>query len=195
LSLEAINALDPSLDITQLLRAWSGGDRTALDRLTPAVYQELRRIARGYMRRENQGNTLQTTALVNEAYLRLVDVANVGWQDRAHFFAVAAQMMRRILVDAARARASGKRGGGVRRAYLDQIPDISAGRDTELIALDDALQALAELDPRKVRVIELRYFGGLSVEETAEALRISPRSVLRDWNLAKAWLSRELRSG
>ena len=152
-------------------------------------------MASRYMRNERQADTLQSTGLVHEVYLRLVDVGTVAWRERAQFYAMAAQMMRRILVDAARARASGKRGGGVRRAYLDQIPDISAGRDTELIALDDALQALAELDPRKVRVIELRYFGGLSVEETAEALRISPRSVLRDWNLAKAWLSRELRSG
>jgi RNA polymerase sigma-70 factor (ECF subfamily) len=183
-----------SLEITRLLRAWSGGDRAALDKLTPVVYKELRRIAQGHMRRENQGNTLQTTALVNEAYLRLVDVANVGWQDRAHFFAVSAQMMRRILVDAARARTSGKRGGGLRRVDLGEIPDISSGRDRELVTLDDALTELAEMDQRKARVIELRFFGGLSVEETAEVLQISPQSVMRDWKLARAWLMRELNS-
>jgi RNA polymerase sigma factor (TIGR02999 family) len=158
------------------------------------VYRELHRIARGHMRRENQGNTLQTTALVNEAYLRLVDVANVAWQDRAHFFAVSAQMMRRILVDAARARTSGKRGGAARRVNLDEIPDISSGRDRELVALDDALTVLAQMDQRKARVIELRFFGGLSVEETAEVLQISPQSVMRDWKLARAWLMRELDS-
>jgi RNA polymerase sigma factor (TIGR02999 family) len=149
-------------------------------------------MARRYMHRERDGHTLQTTALVNEAYLRLVDVTHVDWQDRAHFFAVSAQMMRRILVDAARARASSKRGGQAVRAELDEIPDLSSGRDREIVAIDDALEALAELDPRKARVIELRFFGGLSVEETAEVLKISPQSVLRDWKLAKAWLMREL---
>jgi RNA polymerase sigma factor (TIGR02999 family) len=144
------------------------------------------------MHRERDGHTLQTTALVNEAYLRLVDVTHVDWQDRAHFFAVSAQMMRRILVDAARARASSKRGGQAVRAELDEIPDLSSGRDREIVAIDDALEALAALDPRKARVIELRFFGGLSVEETAEVLKISPQSVLRDWKLAKAWLMREL---
>ncbi len=184
--------MEPPIEITRLLRAWSGGDRAALDQLTPVVYKELYRIARGHMRRENQGNTLQTTALVNEAYLRLVDVPNVGWKDRAHFFAVSAQMMRRILVDAARARASGKRGGGARRVDLDQVPDISSGRHRELVAVDEALNVLAEMDPRKARVVELRFFGGLSVEETAEVLGISAQSVMRDWRLAKAWLMREL---
>jgi RNA polymerase sigma factor (TIGR02999 family) len=187
-----------SAEVTVLLRAWSGGDRAALDRLTPVVYDELRRIARRYMRNERAGNSLQTTALVNEAWLRLIDVHNVGWQDRLHFFAVSAQMMRRILVDAARARASGKRDGQVKRVNhstavnLDRIPDTGSERGAELIALDDALNGLAELDPRKAQVIELRFFGGLSVEETSEILKISPQSVMRDWKLAKAWLLREL---
>jgi len=187
-----------SPEITGLLKAWAGGDAAALDQLTPLVYEELRRLARRYMRNERAGNTLQTTALVNEAYLRLVDAKRVGWQDRAHFFAVSAQMMRRILVDAARARGSAKRGGQVKRVNhsaafnLDEIPDVSTGRDRELVAIDDALNTLAEMDPRKARVIELRFFGGLSVEETAEILKISSQTVMRDWKLAKAWLTREL---
>ena len=187
-----------SAEITQLLKAWGQGDHTALERLAPKVYEQLRRMARHHMRRERAGHTLQTTALVNEVYLRLVDADDVGWQDRAHFFAVSAQMMRRILVDAARARASVKRGGRAERVDhltdidFDQIPDLSSQRDRELIAVDDALEALARLDPRKTRVIELRFFGGLSVEEAAAVLRISPQSVMRDWKLAKAWLAREL---
>jgi RNA polymerase sigma factor (TIGR02999 family) len=187
-----------SPEITALLKAWGSGDAAALDQLTPLVYEELRRLARRYMRNERAGNTLQTTALVNEAYLRLVDTQRVGWQDRVHFFAVSAQMMRRILVDAARARGSAKRGGQVKRVNhstafnLDEIPDVSTGRDRELVAIDDALHTLAEMDPRKARVIELRFFGGVSVEETAEILKISPQSVMRDWKLAKAWLMREL---
>lgn len=186
--------------ITVLLKAWGTGDAAALDRLTPVVYAELHRMARRYMRNERAGNTIQTTALVNEAYLRLVDAKDVDWQDRVHFFAVSAQMMRRILVDAARARASAKRGGQVKRVNhstavnLDQIPDVGSSRGAELIALDDALNGLAEMDPRKARVIELRFFGGLSVEETAEVLKLSPQSVMRDWKLAKAWLTRELAS-
>ena len=187
-----------SPEITVLLKAWASGDAAALDQLTPLVYDELRRLARRYMRNERAGNTLQTTALVNEAYLRLVDAKRVAWQDRVHFFAVSAQMMRRILVDAARARGSGKRGGQAKRVNhsstfnLDEIPDVSSGRDRELVAIDDALNTLAEMDPRKARVIELRFFGGLSVEETAEILKISPQSVMRDWKLAKAWLTREI---
>jgi len=183
-------------EITILLKAWGAGDQSALNRLTPLVYDELRRMARRYMRKERAGNTLQTTALINEAYLRLVDAQSVGWQDRAHFFAVSASIMRRILVDAARARGSAKRGGLAIRVDhstavdLDQIPEV--GRSAELIALDDALNALAEIDPRKARVIELRFFGGLSVEETGDVLGISPQSVLRDWKLAKAWLIREM---
>jgi RNA polymerase sigma factor (TIGR02999 family) len=186
-------------EITVLLKAWGAGDQHALNRLTPLVYSELRRMARRYMRNERAGNTLQTTALINEAYLRLVDVQGAGWQDRAHFFAVSAQLMRRILVDAARARGTAKRGGlGVRVDHttavnLDEIPEV--GRSAELVSLDDALTALAEIDPRKARVIELRFFGGLSVEETAGVLGISPQSVLRDWKMARVWLKREMRKG
>jgi RNA polymerase sigma factor (TIGR02999 family) len=188
-----------SPEITALLKAWGSGDAAALNQLTPLVYEELRRLARRYMRNERAGNTLQTTALVNEAYLRLVDATRVSWQDRVHFFAVSAQMMRRILVDAARARASAKRGGQAKRVNhsspfnLDEIPDVSSERDRELVAIDDALNTLAK-DPRKGRVVELRFFGGLSVEETAEILKISPQSVMRDWKLAKAWLMREMTS-
>jgi RNA polymerase sigma-70 factor, ECF subfamily len=187
-----------SLEITVLLKAWGGGDQAALDRLVPLVYAELHRMARRHMRNERAGNTLQTTALVNQAYLRLVDAKNAGWNNRMHFFAVSAQVMRRILVDAARARASGKRGGQLKRAdhstaiNLDEIPDLGSKRAEELTALDDALNALAQFDARKAKVIELRFFGGLSVDETAEVLRISPQSVMRDWKLAKAWLMREL---
>jgi RNA polymerase sigma factor (TIGR02999 family) len=186
-------------EITVLLKAWGAGDQNALNRLTPLVYSELRRMARRYMRKERAGNTLQTTALINEAYLRLVDVQSAGWQDRAHFFAVSAQLMRRILVDAARARGSVKRGGLARRmdhstaVNLDEIPEV--GRSAELVSLDDALNALAEIDPRKARVIELRFFGGLSVEETAGVLGMSPQSILRDWKLARVWLKREMRKG
>ncbi len=187
-----------SVEITALLKAWGGGDHAALDRLVPLVYAELHHMARRHMRNEREGNTLQTTALVNQAYLRLVDVRNAGLNDRVHFFAVSAQVMRRILVDAARARASGKRGGQFKRSShstainLDELPDLGFKRAEELAALDDALNALAQFDARKAKVIELRFFGGLSVEETAEALQISPQSVMRDWKLAKAWLMREL---
>ena len=178
--------------ITALLKAWSDGDEQARQQLVPLVYEELRRMARRCMRRERPGQTLQTTALVNEAYLRLVDVTNVSWQDRAHFFAVAAQIMRRILVDAARARASAKRGGRAPRVSLDQTPEVSTSRASELMRIDDALNTLKRVDPRKAQVIELRFFGGLTVDETAEALKISPQSVMRDWKLAKAWVLREL---
>jgi len=183
--------MDPiaSAEITRLLKAWGGGDAAALERLTPAVYQELRRRARGYMRHQAPGNTLQTTALVNEAYLHLVDAAGVNWQDRAHFFAVCARIMRGILVDSARARGSVRRGGGTPRG---RCSNLTSERDRELVAVDDALKLLAEMDPRKARVIELRFFGGLSVEETAEVLKLSPQSVMRDWKLAKAWLTREM---
>ncbi len=186
--------MDPtgSAEITNLLKAWSGGDAAALERLTAAVYQELRRRARGYMRQQRPGNTLQTTALVNEAYIHLVNAAGADWQDRAHFFAVCARIMRGILVDAARARGSAKRGGGTPRVNLDDVPNLTSERDRELVAIDDALKVLAEMDPRKARVIELRFFGGLSVEETAGVLKLSPQSVMRDWKLAKAWLMREL---
>jgi len=181
-----------SVKVTQLLKAWGAGDEGALAKLTPAVHDELRRMARNYMRRERQGHTLQATALVNEAYLRLVDIGEANWQDRAHFFAVSAQMMRRILVNAAHARGTEKRGGAAPRVNLDDVPVIAASKAGELVALDDALQELAKLDPRKAQVIELRFFGGLSVEETAEVLKISPQSVMRDWKLAKAWMMREL---
>jgi len=187
-----------SAEITVLLKAWRAGDRTALDRLTPLVYDHLRRMARRYMRNERAGNTLQTTALVNEAYLRLADITHLGWQDRAHFFAVSAQLMRRILVGAARARAAAKRGGQAARINhstaidLNRIPDLRSGSGAEVIALDDALNELARIDARKAQVIELRFFSGLSVEEIAEVLNISPQTVMRDWRLAKAWLKREL---
>jgi RNA polymerase sigma factor (TIGR02999 family) len=186
-------------EITVLLKAWGRGDRDALERLTPLIYNELRRQARRYMRHERAGHTLQGTALVNEAYLRLVDIAGVEWQDRAHFFSVSAQIMRRILVDAARARLTGKRGGEAERVEhstavdFDRMPSRDTDRAPQLCALDDALTALARMDPRRAHVIELRFFGGLTVEETAEILKISPQSVMRDWKLARAWLIRELR--
>jgi RNA polymerase sigma factor (TIGR02999 family) len=179
-------------DVTGLLKAWGTGDRAALDRLTPRVYNELRRMSRKYMRNERMGHTLQATALVNDVYIRLVDAGSVDWKDRAHFFAVCAQMMRRILVDSARARGSGKRGGGAVRVDVEGVCIGAPDRDASTIALDDALSALADFDLRKAQVIELRYFGGLSVEETAEVLKISPQSVMRDWKLAKAWLMREM---
>ena len=187
-------------DITVLLRAWRAGDRSALDRLTPLVYGELRRLAYKFMQQERRDQILQATALVNEAYLRLVDIRAVDWQDRAHFMAVAAQTMRRVLVDAARARAAEKRGGNMERAAhgasgvdLDGIPAPETDRAGEVCALDELLDALARIDPRRAKVIELRFFGGLTVEETAEFLQISPQSVMRDWRLARAWLTRELR--
>ena len=186
--------------ITVLLKAWRDGDRSALDRLTPLLYGELRRLAYRFMRQERAEHTLQATALVNEAYLRLVDIKAVDWQDRAHFMAVASQTMRRVLVDAARARAAEKRGGGMERldggasgVDLDGMPAPGTDRALEVCALDDALDALARMDPRRAQVIELRFFGGLTVEETAEILQISPQSVMRDWKLARAWLMRELR--
>ncbi len=181
-----------SVEITGLLKAWGAGDQAALDRLVPLVYSELHRMARRQMRNERPGNTLQTTALVNQAYLRLVDAKNAVWNDRVHFFAVSAQIMRRILVDAARSRASAKRGGPAPCLNLDEDLDASPQRARELILLDDSLYALQQMDPRKARVIELRFFGGLSVEETAAVLKISPQSVMRDWKLAKAWLYREM---
>ena len=181
-----------SVEVTGLLKAWSGGDQAALERLADHLYDELRRIARRYMRNERAGNTLQTTALVNEVYLRLVDVKNVDWQQRAQFFAIAAQMMRRILVDAARARGSRKRGGGAVKVNVDEALVVSPERDSSLVALDEALEAFSKLAPRQAKVVELRYFGGLSEEETAEVLKISARTVRRDWDFAKSWLMREL---
>jgi RNA polymerase sigma factor (TIGR02999 family) len=183
----------PSPDqVTALLRAWSDGDEGAFEALLPLVYGELRRLARLYMSRERHGLTLQPTALVHEAYLRLVNVRRVRWQDRAHFLAVSARVMRRVLVDMARSRASLKRAGGVQRVSFDEGLLASSNWSASLVALDDALSTLAEKDARKSQVIELRFFGGLSFEETAEALQVSTRTVMRDWRLARAWLSREL---
>jgi len=188
-----------STDVTLLLRAWTRGDRAALDRLTPLVYDQLHRLAAGYMRKEQPGHSMQATALVNEAYVRLVNAREVGWNDRVHFFAVCAQIMRRILVDHARRRASVKRGGRAERQdhasgpNLDELPASDTDRAAELCALDDALVGLTQLDPRRAKVIELRFFGGLSVEETAEFLHVSPQTVMRDWKIARAWLTRELR--
>jgi RNA polymerase sigma factor (TIGR02999 family) len=179
-------------ETTQLLRAWASGDQDALGRLTPRVYGELRRIAGHFMRDERQGRTIQTTALVHEAYLRLIDVSNVDWQHRAHFFAVSAQIMRHILLDRARRRVAAKRGGAAARVNLDEVADIGSGRAREVIALDDALNALAKVDPRKARVVEMRFFAGLSVEETAAVLQVSSDTVKRDWRLARAWLLAEL---
>lgn len=180
------------MEISRLLRAWGEGDRAALDQLTPLVYAELHQIAHRYMRRQPAGQTLQTSALVNEAYLRLADVEGVRWENRTHFFAVSALVMRRILVDAARAHVAGKRGGLFEHVQFDESVDPSPQRSQDLIALDDALNTLEELDARKARVIELRFFAGLTLEETAETLEISVPSVKRDWKLAKAWLTREL---
>ena len=177
-----------------LLRAWSDGNRDALDKLTPIVYDELHRLARRYMSRERPGHSLQTTALVNEAYMRLVDYKDMQWQNRAHFFAVSAQLMRRILVEHAR-RHNLKRGGGVQHVSLEETAIVGGDRAADLIALDDAMVALARLDPRKVQVVEMRFFGGLSVEETAQVLNVSSVTVMRDWSSAKAWLYRELTGG
>jgi RNA polymerase sigma factor (TIGR02999 family) len=181
-------------DVTELLRAWSDGDQTALERLTPFVYDELHRLARHYMKGEHSGHSLQATALVHEAYLRLVDYERMQWQSRAHFFAVSAQLMRRILVEHAR-RHNLKRGGGIQHVPLEEAAVIGGDRPTDLVALDDAMNALARLDPRKVQVVEMRFFGGLSVEETAEVLKVSSVTVMRDWSTAKAWLYRELTGG
>jgi RNA polymerase sigma factor (TIGR02999 family) len=178
--------------VTKLLQAWGQGQDAALDELLPLVHQELRRLARRYMFGERPGHTLQTTALVNEAYLRLVNSRRVNWQNRAHFFAISAQLMRRILVDSARARRYQKRGGGAPKVTLDEALIGPQEKGQDLVALDDALKALSGVDPRKSRVVELRFFGGLDVKETAEVLKVSPDTVLRDWRLAKAWLGREM---
>lgn len=180
-------------DVTALLIAWREGDEAALARLTPLVYDQLHRLAARYMRREQAGHTLQTTALLNEAYLRLVDSSRVRWQNRAHFYAVAAQLMRRVLVDFARSRRYKKRGGDWYQVTLSEGIPIAGRGDPDLVAIDEALEDLGRLDPRKARVVELRFFGGLSLEETAEALNVSTDTVGRDWRAAKAWLMRELR--
>jgi RNA polymerase sigma-70 factor, ECF subfamily len=178
-------------DVSKLLVAWTGGEQSALDKLTPIVYHELHRLARRYMKGERPGHSLQTTALVNEAYLRLVDYKRMQWQNRAHFFAVSAQVMRRILVEHAR-RHNLKRGGAVQHVSLEEAAQVGGDRPADLVALDEAMHALARLDARKVQVVEMRFFGGLSVEETAEVLKVSPVTVMRDWSTAKAWLYREL---
>jgi RNA polymerase sigma factor (TIGR02999 family) len=181
-----------SHQITQLLVDWRKGDLAALERLVPLVHQELRRVARRHMAHERAGHTLQATALVNEAYVRLIDIKHVNWQDRAHFFAMSSRLMRRILVDFARAKGYQKRGGDAQKVSLDEALLVSQEPARELIALDAALTALAAFDARKAQVVEMRFFGGLSVEETAEALKVSVDTVMRDWKLAKAWLLREL---
>jgi RNA polymerase sigma factor (TIGR02999 family) len=182
-------------EITGLLLDWGNGDKAALDRVIPMVYQELRRLARRQMRRERAGDTLQTTALINEAYLRLVDYTRVRPRDRAHFFAIAAQAMRRILIERARSRRSTKRGSGAQRVSLDEVEDVSNERAADLVALDEALKNLAAIDPRKAEIVELKYFGGLTIEETAEVLEVSTPTVERDWQTAKIWLLREVSKG
>jgi RNA polymerase sigma factor (TIGR02999 family) len=182
-------------EITQLLLSWSEGDKSALDQLIPLVYPELKRLARRYMGRESPDHTLQTSALINEAYLRLVDQHAVEWQDRAHFFAVAAQVMRHILIDHARSHRYHKRGAGAEHIPLDDVAVVSQERATELVALDDALTRLATVDPRKSQIVELRFFGGLTVEETAEVMKLSPITIKREWRSAKAWLHTEMSEG
>ncbi|HUE83941.1 MAG TPA: sigma-70 family RNA polymerase sigma factor [Pyrinomonadaceae bacterium] len=179
-------------EITQLLEEWSNGNQAALDKLYPLVYEELRRLAHRYMRRERKDHTLQTTALINEAYLRLIDQKNVHWENRAHFFSISAKIMRRILIDYARRYQYAKRGGGGRKVSLDDAAVVAKERAAELLMLDEALINLAQRDPRRSQVVELRFFGGLSNEEIASVLKISPNTVTRDWNLARAWLYREL---
>jgi RNA polymerase sigma factor (TIGR02999 family) len=179
-------------EITRLLSAWSSGDEQALDRLTPLVYEQLRRVARRYMATERSGHVLQTTALVNEAYLRLFDCQQLNWQDRTHFFAVCAQLMRRILIDIARSNQYQKRGAGAPHIALDEMLGGGTQIDADVQSLDDALRSLSAFDARKGRVVELRFFGGLSVEETADVLKVSKETVSRDWRLAKSWLLREL---
>lgn len=179
-------------NLTELLRDWRHGDRAALDRLTPIVYEEIRRMAHRYMQRERHGHTLQTTALINEAYIRLLGQQQVDWNSRTHFFAVVAQVMRHVLIDHARSRHYLKRGGEAQHVPLDEARPMSSERASELVALDEALSSLAQLDQRKARVVELRYFGGFSLEETAEVLDVSVMTVRRDWNTAKAWLYRQI---
>ena len=182
-------------EMSQLLRDWSNGDQAALDKVMPVVYQELHRLAHHYMRKERVGHTLQTTALVNEAYMRLANYKKMRWQSRAHFFGVAAQVMRRILVENARSKNFAKRGGGAEKISLDETAVVSAGRSAEVIAVDDALTELESWDPRKGRIVELRFFGGLSIEETAEVLKVSPTTVQREWRSAKAWLYKAISEG
>src|SRR6266550_1835558 len=179
-------------NVTELLVAWGNGDDAARDQLMPLVYRELHRLAHRYMNREGPGHTLQTSAIVNEAFIKLIDQKNVQWQNRAHFFGLAAQMMRRILVDYARSRQYAKRGGGTQQVSFDEALIVSEERAHEVVALDDALKDLAQFDQRKSQIVELRFFGGLSIEETAELLKVSPGTVMRDWTLAKAWLRKQI---
>ena len=179
-------------EITQLLAEWSDGNQSALDELYPLVYEELHRLARRYMVRERKGHTLQTTALINEAYVRLVDQKNVHWANRSHFFAISAQIMRRILIDHARRHAFAKRGGGAHQVSLDEAASVTPEQSLQLVRLDEALKSLAEMDPRRSQVVELRYFGGLNNEEIADVLKISENTVTRDWNMARAWLHQQL---
>lgn len=181
-------------EVTELLQRWSDGDADALERLTPIIYEELHRIAKRYMRREREGHTLQTTALVNEAYMRLIEWKTAKWENRAHFFGVSAQLMRRILVDFARRRPKIE-GEPVHHVSLENALTVNSGRDADLVALDDALNELARVDERKARIVELRFFGGLSVDETAEVIKVAPITVMREWQKAKAWLYRELAAG
>jgi len=182
----------PQHEITQLLAEWREGNQSALDELYPLVYNELHRLARRYMSRERKGHTLQTTALINEAYVRLVDQKNVHWANRSHFFAISAQIMRRILIDHARRHAYAKRGGGAQQVSLEEVAAIAPNPSRELVRLDEALKSLAEMDPRRSQVVELRYFGGLNNEEIAGVLNISANTVTRDWNMARAWLYQQL---
>ena len=179
-------------DITKLLKDWGAGDKTALDRLVPLVHDELRRRARRHLRREQPGHLLQTSALVNEAYLRLVDASQVDWQNRAHFFGIASRLMRRVLVDDARRRHRDKRGGSMIQVPLDEADNLPQAQAANLLSLDDALKTLASIDPRQSEIVELRFFGGMSVEETAEVLKVSPATVARDWTFARAWLRKEM---
>jgi RNA polymerase sigma-70 factor (ECF subfamily) len=185
----------PPHEITQLLAEWSDGNQSALDELYPLVYDELHKLARRYMSRERKGHTLQTTALINEAYVRLVDQRNVHWSNRSHFFAISAQIMRRILIDHARRHAYAKRGGGARQVSLEEAAVVTSTPGSELIRLDEALNSLAEMDLRRSRVVELRYFGGLNNEEIAGVLQVSENTVTRDWNMARAWLYQQLTGG
>ena len=187
-----VSAQEEPREVTRLLVAWSDGDESALEKLTPLVWGELHRLAQRQMRRERPDHTLQTTALINEAYVQLVDIRNVHWQNRAHFFALCARLMRRILVDFARSRHYAKRGAGEQPISLDESAVVSPEPSPDLVAVDDALQALAKTDTRKAQVVELRFFGGLTVEETGEVLKVSPETVRRDWKLAKVWLLREI---
>jgi RNA polymerase sigma factor (TIGR02999 family) len=180
-------------ELTQLLIDWSNGDQAAIDKLMPLVYEELRRLARHYMRRERPGHTLQTSALINEAYLRLVDQQNISWKSRAHFFGISARLMRQILVDHARAHNYAKRGGDQQKIPLDEMASIGKDRAYEIVALDDALQSLSSIDPQQTRIVELRFFGGLTIEETAEVLGISHATVEREWSMARAWLRKEMK--